>query len=45
MSKKAKILQNLYLRGKVTKKGLQQAVMDGVITEEEYIQIIGYNVI
>lgn len=41
MSKKAKVLQDLYRRGKVTKEGLRQAVIDGVITEEEYIMIVG----
>ena len=42
MSKKAQVLQQLYLRGKVTKEGLRQAVSDGVITEDEYILIVGY---
>ena len=40
MSNKAKTLQNLYRRGKVTKEGLQQAVKDGVITQEEYNIIV-----
>ena len=42
MSQKAKTLQQLYLRGKVTKEGLLKAVQDGVITEDEYIEIVGY---
>lgn len=42
MSSKAKILAELYRRHKVTKEGLRQAVLDGVITEEEYIEIVGY---
>lgn len=29
------------LRGKVTIEGLQKAVQDGVITEEEYLMIVG----
>lgn len=41
MSERAKQLQALYRRGKVTKEGLQKAVRDGVITEEEYIIIVG----
>lgn len=41
MSAKAKALQNLYRRGKVTKDGLKQAVADGVITPEEYQEITG----
>lgn len=40
MSNKAKTLQNLYRRGKVTEEGLQKAVEDGVITQEEYNTII-----
>lgn len=41
MSSKAKTLQNLYRKGKVTKEGLQKAVIDGVITPEEYQEIVG----
>ena len=41
MSAKAKALMNLYRRGKVTIEGLQKAVQDGVITEEEYLIIVG----
>lgn len=42
MSSKAKILADLYRRHKVTKEGLLKAVADGVITEDEYIEIVGY---
>lgn len=41
MSARAKALQNLYRRGKVTIEGLQKAVADGVITVEEYNIIVG----
>lgn len=41
MSEKAKILQNLYSTGKVTKEGLRKAVSDSVITEEEFELITG----
>lgn len=41
MSSKAKILQTLYKKGKVTKEGLLKAVNDGVITPEEYQEIVG----
>lgn len=41
MSSKAKVLQNLYRRGKVTVAGLQKALKDGVITQEEYNIILG----
>ena len=41
MSAKAKVLQNLYRRGKVTEEGLRKAVADGVMTEEEYELIVG----
>ena len=41
MSSRAKILQQLYKKGKVTKEGLHQAVLDGVITVEEYEIIVG----
>lgn len=39
MSKK--VLKDLYRRGKVTKAGLEKAVKDGVITQEEYKEIVG----
>ena len=41
MSKKAKAFQTLYKMGRVTEEALQQAVKDGVITEEEYRLIVG----
>lgn len=41
MSAKAKALENLYRRNKVTKDGLKQAVIDGVITPEQYTGIVG----
>lgn len=40
MSQKARALQNLYRRHKITIEGLQRAVSDGVITQEEYELII-----
>ncbi len=41
MSNRAKTLANLYRRGKITKAGLQKAVIDGTITAEEYFEIVG----
>lgn len=41
MSAKAKALQNLYKRGRITKDAVRQAMEDGVITEQEYIEIVG----
>lgn len=41
MSARAKALQNLYKRGKITIDGLRQAVADGVITQEEFDIIVG----
>ena len=41
MSAKAKALDNLYRRGKVTLDGLRKAVADGVITPEEFTLITG----
>ena len=40
MSPKAKALQNLYRRHKITIEGLQQALADGIITQEEYDIIV-----
>lgn len=37
---KAKILNNMYKNGKITLEGLQKALADNVITEEEYQEII-----
>lgn len=42
MSSRAKILQKLYNEGKVTENGLRQAVIDGVITAEEFEIIVGH---
>lgn len=41
MSIKARALQALYLRGKVSKDGLKQAAADGVLTADEYQAITG----
>ena len=41
MSPRAKALRNLYRRHKITIEGLHQAVVDGVITPEEYELIVG----
>lgn len=41
MSHRAKTLQNLYRRGKVSAEGLRRAVADGTITQEEYDAIVG----
>lgn len=40
MRQSAKTLKNLYKRHKVTIEGLQRAVVDGTITQEEYALII-----
>jgi len=40
MSRKAEILKKLYKEGKITVEGLKKAVEDGVITQEEYLQIL-----
>lgn len=42
MSPKAKALQNLYRRHKITEDGLRKAVADGVITPEEFEIITGH---
>lgn len=39
MNVRVKALKNLFLRNKVTKDGLKQAVADGVITAAEYKEI------
>lgn len=41
MSNKAKILAELYRRRKITLAGLRKAKNDGVITEQEYLEIVG----
>lgn len=40
MSARAKALKNLYKRGRITLEGLEQAVADGVITQEELEWIV-----
>lgn len=41
MSNRAKTLQNLYKRHRVTIEGLRRAAEDGTITAEEYLEITG----
>ncbi len=41
MSPRAKAINTLYKRGKITIDGVRQAVVDGVITPEEYFLITG----
>ena len=41
MSARAKAMASLYRRNKVTKEGLKQAVVDGVLTAAEYQEITG----
>lgn len=41
MTKKAQILEKLYKAGRVTRDGLMKAVSDGVITKEEFLEIVG----
>ena len=41
MSNRAKTLQNLYKRHKVTIEGLRRAVEDGTITPAEFEEITG----
>lgn len=41
MSIKAKALRTLYRAHRITVDGMKQAVMDKVITEDEYKQITG----
>ena len=41
MSAKVKALESLYRRKKITKDGLKKAVLDGVLTVEEYEEITG----
>ena len=45
MSARAKAMANLYRRGKVTAEGLRQAVKDGIITEAEYNEITGEEIL
>lgn len=41
MSARAKAMANLYRRKRIAKDGLKKAVVDGVITPEEYEEITG----
>lgn len=41
MSASARAMANLYRRNKVTKDGVKQSVVDGVITAAEYQEITG----
>lgn len=41
MSARARAMANLYRNGRVTIDGLKQAVVDGVITADEYKKITG----
>lgn len=41
MSMQAKMLKNLFIRGKINKAGLRKAVVDGVINADEYRTITG----
>ena len=41
MSTKAKALKNLYNRGMINADGVREALEKGIITEEEYIEIVG----
>ena len=42
MSGKAKAINSLYRRGRITLDGVREAVSGGVITKEEYKQITGH---
>ena len=42
MSAKAKAIRTLYRAKRITLDGVKQAVVDGLITEEEYFQITGW---
>ena len=41
MSIKAKAIQTLYRAGRITIEGVKQAVVNGVITKEQYFEITG----
>ena len=41
MTAKAKAIKTLYKAKRITKDGVKQAVIDGVITEAEYTEITG----
>ena len=41
MNAKAKAIRTLYKAGRITLEGVKQAVVEGVITEEQYTEITG----
>lgn len=41
MSNRAQMLRNLYIRGRINKVGLRKAVVDAVLTKDEYYIITG----
>lgn len=41
MSTKAKAIQNLYKRGMIDIDGVREALVKGIITAEEYNEIVG----
>ena len=41
MNAKAKAIRTLYRAGRITLEGVKQAVVEGVITEEQYTEITG----
>ena len=41
MSTKAKAIKTLYIAKRITIEGVKQAVLDGIITPEEYAEITG----
>lgn len=41
MSIKAKAIRTLYRAKRITLEGVKQAVAGGLITEEEYLEIVG----
>lgn len=41
MNAKAKAIRTLYRAKRITIEGVKQAVVDGVITKEQYVEITG----
>lgn len=41
MTVKAKAIKTLYLANRITIEGVKKAVVDGVITKEQYAEITG----